>query len=350
MFEGDHTLVELIDCVENNKDITHVAGIAYKKGHKIIINSRRVLEPDVDSFPFPDYSNIDFSNYSSPGFSSRFIPIMSSRGCPFGCAFCSSSPYWNRQFRARSAENVIREIKTYIKDYKITHFIFYDDNFVINKDRLIEICKGILKLNKKIKFTVASSVRIIDEDRLYWLKKAGCVFVGFGVESGCDKILKNIDKPQNKEEIKKAFNLVRKFNMGVGGSLIVGSPGETKETIKETAELLNEIMPDSLLYGGIMWVLPGTTIYQLAKQKKLLDDTIWLKTNDEIYYTVEHSFKELQKLQILLLYYQAIRRPLKQKLEFIKWFMYLNTPNVIKIVLRKIYYNTSYFIAKYKKR
>jgi radical SAM superfamily enzyme YgiQ (UPF0313 family) len=342
LFEGDQTIVELVDCIENNKDVSAIRGLAYKHGHKIIINPRRPLEPNIDSIPFPDYSNIDFKNYVTEDFGNESLPIMSSRGCPYGCAFCSSSPYWEKRFRARSAENVLKEMRYYIKKYKIYNFFFYDDNFIIDKKRLIKICQGIIKMSKKIRFSVAASVRIVDDERMYWLKKAGCVFIGFGVESGSDLILKNIHKPQNVEEIRRAFKIVRKYKIKTGGSLIVGSPGETKETVKETAELLNEIMPEKLSYAGIMWVLPGTEIYELAKNKDIIDDNYWLNSDEDFYYTAEHSMKELKKLQRLLLYYQARKRSLKQKLEFLKWYIYLKVPEQVKVFLRRIYYKFRY--------
>ncbi|MFA5797278.1 MAG: radical SAM protein [Candidatus Woesearchaeota archaeon] len=345
LYEGDHTLVELVRAITENEDITIIKGIAYRQGHKITLTLRRQLEQDIDSFPVPDYSNITFSNYISPAFNGDFIPIMSSRGCPYGCAFCSSSPYWEKRFRARSAENVLKEIRYYVKKYHTYNIFFYDDNFIIDKKRLIKICKGIIKMHKKIRFSIAASVRIIDDERVYWLKKAGCIGIGFGMESGSNIILKNIDKPQTKEEIRRAYMLVKNYHIDVGGSLIVGSPGETKETIKETADLLNEILPEKLSYGGIMWILPGTKIYDLAKQKKLVNDSIWLKTNEEIYYTAEHTLKELEHLQILLLYYQAKKRPLKQKIEFLKWYVYLKVPKFVKFFLRKIYYQLKY-VAK----
>lgn len=342
MFEGDHTLIELVDCIANDRSVKDIKGLAYKEGHRTVINPRRELESDIDSLPFPDYSNINFSNYTSDAFDSWFIPIMTSRGCPFGCAFCSPSQYWERKIRYNSAEHVLKEIRTNVNRYGITNLFVYDDNFILDKKRLIEICKGIIAFNKKIRFMIAGNVRAIDEERLYWLKKAGCVCVGFGMESGSDLILKNVDKPQTKEEIRKAVMLVKKYKMRAVVSLIVGCPGETKETIKETAELLNEILPERLWYGGTLFVLPSTKICAIAKHKKLLTDDTWLNTTDTIYFTAEHSMKELQKLEILLLYYQAKKRPLSQKIEFLKWYIYLQVPTPIKYVLRNIYYKFNY--------
>lgn len=338
MFEGDHSIVELIDAISTGKSVENIDGIAYRLGHTIKINSKRCLEKNIDVFPFPDYSNMNFNNYVFGNIRGNFIPIMSSRGCPYGCGFCSSSQFWGRSFRARSTENVIKEIAYFVDKYNTKNFVFYDDNFIIDKSRLIKICKEIIDNNWNIRFTVASSIRIIDAERLEWLKKAGCVGIGFGVESCSNKILANILKPQTKEDIERAFELARSYGLNPGGSLIVGSPGETVKTIKETGLFMKKINPRVLSYGGIMWILPGTPIYDYAKKKGFIDDNFWLKNHKPVYFTLEHSFFTLKLYQILLLFYQVDNFSIRLWLNFFIDSIFILIPERIKMIFRKLYY------------
>lgn len=342
MGEGEYTTLELVKALSTNKKYEKINGLAYKiSKKKAIINPPRELIQDLDVLPFPDYSTIDPKNYVMGNFEDFSVPILTSRGCPYNCAFCSSTQFWHRKYRARSAENVLKEIDYLVKERGLKNISFYDDNFIIDKRRLIEICKGLVERKYDLKFGIASSVKILDDERLEWLKKAGCIEVGFGVESGSPIILKNISKFQTPEDIKRAFKLVRKHGMIPGGSLIVGCPGETKETIKETAEMMNEICPEHLSYGGILWILPGTPIYTLSKQKKIIDDSVWMKTDRDIYYTAEYSYRQLKSFQKQLLYYQARKRDFSQKFKFLVWFIYLSLPAVMRRVARNFYYTTA---------
>ena len=334
--EGEETIVELVSALQNKTPLKGIKGLVYRDKNKIVLNAPRMLIHDLDTIPFPDFSTIDEKDYILGGFSDLSIPIFTSRGCPYTCTFCSSTFFWKHKFRARSANNVLNEIEGLYNKRGITNFAFYDDNFIVNKRRLIEICKGILERKLKIRFSVCSSVRIIDDERLHWLKKAGCFSIGYGVESGSVKILKAINKQQTPKEIERAFTLARKYGLECGGSLIVGCPGETKKTLKATAKLMNKVMPSRLSYAGILWILPGTPIYELSKKKGIVSDKTWLKTNKEIFYTAEHSLRELRHLQKLLLYYQARERDFKQQLRFVIWYIFLSLP--FQSLLRKIYY------------
>jgi len=337
--EGELTIIELIKAIEKGNDLYNIKGLAFKEAqNKIKINPSRELINDLDIIPFPDYSAIDLSQYATNKFGEKVASasMITSRGCIYNCAFCSSTHFWGRHYRVRSAENVIKELSE-LYDKGIRQFDFIEDNFIVDKERMIKICQWMID-KKDIRFFVTASIRIMDEERLKWLKDAGCFALNFGMESGCDKILKNISKYQTKEDIKKAYLLTKKYGIKIIGSLIVGCPGETKETIKETAELLNEIYPDRLAYGGILWVLPGTPIYELSKKQGIISDDTWLHTDKDIFYTAEHNLRQLKHLQKLLLYYQARKRNFKQKLLFIVRYIHLSMPISIKRIFRIIYY------------
>ena len=336
--EGEITTVELARAIENEESVGHIKGIAYREGHRICVNEKREFIENLDELPFPDYTNIDFNNYRFASFGKPAGPIMTSRGCPHDCAFCSSTYFWGRRYRQRSAENVLDEIEYLYRERGMDFFNFYDDNFIVNKKRLKEICDGIIERKLKITFCLAASVRVIDEERLQWLKKAGCINIGFGMESGSPKILKNINKPQTVQEIVDTVRLVQKYEIDIFGSLIVGNPGENDITMQETAAVLNELFPDKLSYAGILWILPGTQIYDMAKAKGIIDDSTWLKRDDEIFYTGDYSLGKLKRMQTKMIWYQARNRNLRQKISFFVWLVHINAPKSLKKAFRLFYY------------
>lgn len=181
--------------------------------------------------------------------------------------------------------------------------MFFDDNFTIKKDRVIKICSGIIDRRLDLVWSSVGSVRAVDKEILTWMKKAGCYQVQYGVESGSPKILENINKGQTVGQIRNAFRWTKEVGMEPYAYLIVGAPGETKETINETVKLMKEIAPNQNPSGGIsiLWILPGTKIYQLSKSQGLISDNAWIESDHEhFYYTGEYSVPELAQLRMQL--------------------------------------------------
>ena len=134
--------------------------------------------------------NIDPEIYKN----GRIVSIVTSRGCPFNCQFCSSTIFWGKRWRLRSPENIVNEIEFYYYKFGFRYFNFADDVFTIIPKRAIEICKEIIKRDLKITFDCTTRADRITEELVKWLKRAGCIFVAMGVESGSKKILKTINK------------------------------------------------------------------------------------------------------------------------------------------------------------
>lgn len=296
--EGEDTIVELSRALLDGGDLSRVKGIVYREGDTIIKTAPRELIADLDSIPYPSYSDFKLDDYIGlPEVRGRASCLMSSRGCPHRCAFCSGSRFWQHTWRARSANNVLGEIQWLYDTGNVRNFTFYDDNFTVRNDRVIEICQGILDRGLDIKWTASSHVAHIREEMLFWMKKAGCFRIDFGVESGSARILKNVQKGQTPEHIRKAFRLVHSAGIKPKAYLMVGNPGEDEQTIDETIRLMGEIKPYFCDTGGILWVLPDTEIYEIAKQKEIINDEFWLHNEGVIYYTGEHTVDKLKALK-----------------------------------------------------
>jgi tetratricopeptide (TPR) repeat protein len=153
----------------------------------------------------------------------------------------------------------------------------------MRKDRVIEICKKIIEKNLKITWFAISRVNYVDEEMLYWMRKAGCIQISYGVESGSEKIRKALNKNIKTGDINKAFALTTKYGILARAYFIYGSPGESWETIKETMDLIHKIKPLGTIFY-ILDIFPGTALYEDFKRKTGIGDDFWLKRIEDIMY------------------------------------------------------------------
>ncbi len=282
MGEGEYAFLNLIKSIEEKEigEFEDIKGIAFRKNGKIVKTKEAELEHNLDALPIPA-KYFDYQHLSS------------TRGCPWKCAFCGSPRFWGRKTRFRSPEHFVKELE-HLYNKGITFFYFSDDTFTIDKERVIEICRRIIEKGLKITWYAISRVDYVDDDILYWMRKAGCIQISYGVESGSEKIRRILDKNLNTKQIKKAFALTTKYGILARAYFIYGSPGETWETIQETIDLIHEIKPLSVVYY-ILDVFPGTELYSQLQEKLNITDDIWLKKIEGIMYfeTDPHMSDEL---------------------------------------------------------
>jgi len=303
--EGEETFAELLLALSEGSDLKNVAGLVLKsKDGTTFYTPNRSSIADINTIPFPYYSgfkNFSFSMYNGfPWLPRPTAAIISSRGCVFDCAYCASVRFWGRSWRSRSSENVLAEIRWLVEKFGIRSIFFYDDNFPVNKKRAIAICEGIKNNDWNLKWSCCSHVKMINRDLLEVMKDSGCVSIDFGVESGNNKILKNINKQQTSEDIIKTFDLVHEAGIAPRAYLMVGCPGEDEVTIDETIELVGRIKPLSL-GANILWLLPGTALYEDAVKKEFISENYWLKSDEIPYNLQEYSLKPLEKLRTRLM-------------------------------------------------
>ncbi len=331
--EGETKLLYLLRAIEDKIPLESVEGIAYIKDGKLIENSikENYFIKELDALPFPfskDQVDEIFKNYPSiqqihpqqfktipPEMceNGKIISIVTSRGCPFNCQFCSSTKFWGIKWRFRSPKNIVDEIEFYYKNFGFRYFNFADDAFTIIPKRSIEICKEIINRDLKIYFDCTTRADRITDELVTWLKKAGCLFVAIGVESGSKKILKTINKNITPESVIKAFLILKKKQLNAYPLIMVGNPGETTETLNKTVILLKIIKPKQVAVSKTM-VFPGTELYRLAKAQGFINDNYWLTSKPPPYYTYENSLKTLQRWVFLLLNYDKN----KYQLEILK--------------------------------
>lgn len=272
--EGEETFLRLIRHLEgDNNGLNRIGGIFYCSGQEgIRFTGKQVLIQDLDSLPFPARHLIKLQKYDNTGHgctsASSTFTLSSSRGCPYSCSFCSSSSYWGRKYRARGAKNIVDEIEHLINDYAACGIYFREDNFMVNRDRVMSICDEILERRVKIDWICESRIDNVTEELLEKMSEAGCRGVWCGVESGSQKILDFIRKGYTVEQIRTAFRWFKKYGIKAGAGFMIGFPGETMKDIRKTLDLAKEIEP-TWAYFQTYVGYPGSELHDYIVKNKL---------------------------------------------------------------------------------
>ncbi len=195
--------------------------------------------------------------------------MITSRGCPFNCDFCSQPIFGNR-FRTRSAANIVDEIETVLA-LGYERIWFADDCFTLNRKRLIDICNEIIQRGIKIDWECLSRVDTMDREMAEKMRRAGCVRVFFGIESGNDSVLTLMKKRATTKQAKEAVQATKLSRVQVGAFFIVGYPGETDETVLDTVKFASSLPLDYLSFT-FPYPIPGTPLYERVKDKMISDD------------------------------------------------------------------------------
>ncbi|MBI4708681.1 MAG: radical SAM protein, partial [Candidatus Portnoybacteria bacterium] len=266
---------QLINCLDKKSPLDNIKGLAYfdKKNNILIDNGPAETIQDLDSLPFPARELTPYKRYSALIMRSPVTSLFTSRGCPFRCKFCDR-PALGKIFRARSAENVFQEIKECLK-LGIKDFLIYDDTFTVDQQRVIDICKKIIDAKLDIQFNIRARVNTVNPELLHYLKKAGCLTIHYGVESGSEKILKSINKGITLKQVKQAFAWTRKEKIQALAYFMIGHPQETEEDIKKTLKFIRSIDADYVMIS-IYTPFPRTESYDLGIGQGVFPD-VWLE-------------------------------------------------------------------------
>ncbi len=266
--EGERTLVELLDAIKQGRDFSGINGILYRHGSHIIENPPREYIEDLDSLCFPhQYAPEvlkDFDQYPK----SAFRAIFATRGCPYNCFFCGSKNIWSRRVRYRSATSVSDEIKS-LQRMGLGHIHFADDTFGVNKEHIHRICNSLIQNCPGLKWGCEIHANLVDERLIALMKKAGCVAVNVGIESGNNQMLKKIRKTITVEKAISATNVIHDQGLDVSAFFMVGFPEETEETLSDTMKAMGKI--NGHLIYSIFTPYPGTEAFQFCEEKGLID-------------------------------------------------------------------------------
>lgn len=243
---------------------------AYERGRKVgkIIELHEKI--NLDMLPFPDRSLIDIASYGYPLNTGMATTVITSRGCPHECAFCAKGTM-SRRVRFHSPKYIEAELKNIIDTYGFRNFLFVDDCFTLGKQRLEEILEKIKLL--EINWRCYARADQMNRDTLQKMKDAGCVEIGVGIESGSQKILNTVGKHTKVEKNLQLVKDMREVGITSNTFVILGLPGETPETVRETRQFMETARPDKFGYN-IFIPYTGTKIYQ-NKDKGIYDIEVY---------------------------------------------------------------------------
>ncbi|OGW75966.1 MAG: hypothetical protein A2Z72_04705 [Omnitrophica bacterium RBG_13_46_9] len=270
--EGETTILEALEMLRQGKDLHGVKGVISRHDGKVVTNAPREEIDDLDSIPFPAVDLLPYKKYIALSVRSPFFTIVTSRGCPYSCDFCFQG-YLGR-YRARSPENVVEEMENLVKKYDIQEIIVFDETFAAEEERALKICELIRKKRLKFNWDIRTRVDLLSKEILVSLKTAGCSRIHLGIESGNQEILQKMGKGLDIPEIIEKVRLAKKIGFELRGYFMLGYPGETRISIRETIEFAKSLPLDWASFT-ITIGLPETAIYKTALKKRYFDTDYW---------------------------------------------------------------------------
>lgn len=263
--EGEESIVNLLSTLPSKKKPNSSHGIV----------CRSELIKDVDSIPYPawDLFNVDYySTYRNSGIkpNQRSMGAVSGRGCTFACNFCYRI---DKGFRPRSTEGVIEELQILKKDYHISFIDFFDELLISSVKRAAEMAEGFIKAGLNINYACNGRLNYATPELLKLMKRSGCVFINYGIESLDDGALERMNKHLTVAQIIKGIEATLAEGLSPGLNVIFGNLGETKEILDKDVEFLLKY-DDQLQIRTIRPVTPypGSPLYYHAIEKGLLKD------------------------------------------------------------------------------
>ena len=273
--EGEVTVVELVNAVADKKPLIGVPGVAFREGDRVTINEKRPLIVDIDSISWPAYELFPIEYYRlmrdpHTSVTDFVMPVLSGRGCIFRCNFCYRM---DEGFRPRSSEPIIEEIKFLQDKYHITYIEFADELLMSSIGRTTELCNSFLEADLKFKWFCNGRLNFAKPEVLKLMKRAGCVFINYGIEAMDDQILKNMNKSLTTGIIREGIEATLNAAISPGFNIIFGNIGENKETLEKGVDFLLKY-DDGSQRRTIRPVTPypGSPIYYYAIEKGLLVD------------------------------------------------------------------------------
>ena len=273
--EGEIKFLNLLKAIQEKTGINRVKGIYYKVDGEILKTPDDEYISNLDSIPFPARDLLPMKEYlrQAPTLPLPYpsTSIVPSRGCYGNCRFCQPSlrKLFGRGIRYRSLKNVVDEI-VFLKDrYKVKGLFFADDEPTWAKEWMMAFCEEIKRRKVKIKWICPSRVDTIDREMLTAMKEAGCIQIGFGVESGSRRVLRYYRKGVKPEQIAPVFAMCNQIGIIARANIMIGAPSETGEDVQDTIRLIERIKPD-LIAISVTTPIVGTDLFFDAKEKNLL--------------------------------------------------------------------------------
>ncbi|MBF0186654.1 MAG: B12-binding domain-containing radical SAM protein [Magnetococcales bacterium] len=348
--EGELTIVDLL----NNMDkLGQVKGIVYRDGEVTRSTSPRELIQDLDSVPFPAYDLVDMDEYSeflktdiymSPkylpklpkGQEHRVMAVMSGRGCPFVCGYCTQM---FESIRKRSIENVMEEMTLLKEKYGITIINFVDELFFFSKKYTREFCEKVAPM--KMGWYGNARIDTVDKELLTLISKSGCLTIGYGVETASAEILKRMHKKITPKRIERTMRETLEVGLPTSIGLILGYPGETRETVQETIDMLKRVgFPGTKFHYVTPY--PGSPLYnECVANGTISDELSYLESLGDGTgpYKFRFNFTDMSDQELSDLLHESSRKVMRNYL----WYLVTHPKYLFRYLRYKDFMNPVYY-------
>jgi radical SAM superfamily enzyme YgiQ (UPF0313 family) len=282
--EGESAFSKLVGALAGHgcDELAAIPGLAFRQEGRPVRTDPTEEVCELDELPMPA-RHFDLAH------------VALTRGCVSNCTFCGSPAFWGRRVRYHSPDYFVEQLAV-LRSRGRRFFYVSDDTFTWDRRRVIEVCRQLLRRRLDINWAAISRVDAVDEEVLAWMRRAGCIQISYGVESGSPAIRKRLNKKISAQQIRRAFHLTQRYGIMARAYFIYGCPGESGETIQQTIDLIQGLKP----LGAVFYILdifPGTALYADMTQRLGVNDDIWLKRVEDIMYF--ESDPELSAAQIL---------------------------------------------------
>ena len=244
---------------DGSVDLSGIKGLAWRKGDDVVVNLPRPFVKNLDDMPVPMHELLPLKSYLMPMIKGPFTFIVTGRGCPAGCVYCIKHVSYQYATRIRSPKLIMEEL-WYLKKLGINNIHMYADLFTLNREQVMDLCQRMVDEKLQIHWTCNSRVDYVDEEMLSMMGKAGCRLISWGIESGNEAILKRAHKGADPAKARRALSWAKKAGIMNWGYFIIGLPGETEETIRQSIEFAKKLPLDIALFH-VAAPYPGTPFF-----------------------------------------------------------------------------------------
>lgn len=275
--EGETTITPFFSGLLNNEDVSHIKGLTYRnKSGEVVSNPRPDLLSNLDELPLYDYSFIpdELKTQVKEEDVSAIIDV--GRGCPYNCAFCSTSKFWQRKFRLKSPQRIVQEMEHIEKELEPHKYIFTHDLFTVNKSKVYELCKILKENGHKYKWSCSSRADTIDKELIEEMISANMKAIYLGIETGSPRMQKLTHKNLDLDKAYEIIEFLSEKGVIVTASFIYGFPEETIEDLEQTLQLVYKLflLNVYIIQLHLCAIFPGTEYFELYKDKLVLSSNV----------------------------------------------------------------------------
>ncbi|RLC95772.1 MAG: radical SAM protein [Chloroflexi bacterium] len=273
-----------------------IKGLVWRDGGEIVVNPDRPFIRHLDDLPLPRHDLLPLASYRAPLVPSPYAFVVTSRGCPGNCRFCIKHVSYGNSVRFRSPENIMAEIE-FLAEQGVRSIHMYADIFTVSREQVVGLCELMLERNLKMQWTCNSRVDFVDQEMLRLMAQAGCRWISWGIESGSEKVLRNVRKGIKLDQVRQALRWSREAGIRNWGYFIIGLPGETEETIRETIRFSKQLPLDLVLFH-IAAPYPGSPFFfEVVEQGWFRPGTRWEQVDMDCSTVLDYPHLRAEELE-----------------------------------------------------